>query len=137
LKAPQPDQRHPIGNDEPRSLENVVEMRIFPGFGNSVHTSNSDVLGTTAPAQQGAPATKPDDKSSAKLIRDFKTGISHKDLPFAAFPGLKIQGTTTASAGLAAKGFWGGFGASDRQVEELELGEVRKTVSECEPVHKG
>jgi len=109
--------------------EEYAQLPIILNASNPAPPSSQ---GTTAPATdakpsppQGAAATKADDKSSAKLIRDFKTGISHKDLPFAAFPGLKIQGTTTASAGLAAKGFWGGFGASDRQVEELELGEVR------------
>jgi len=108
------------------------EYAKLPIILNASNPTPPSSQGATAPATnadpyllQGATATKVNEKSPAKLTRDFKAGISHKDLPFAAFPGLKIQGTTTASAGLAAKGFWGGFGASDRQVEELELGEVR------------
>lgn len=78
-----------------------------------------------APLTEGAsggPVAKP---PAPKLTRDFVHGVRLKDLPLAAFPRLKIQGTSMASAGLAGTGIFGSFGASNKEIEELELGEVR------------
>jgi hypothetical protein len=76
---------------------------------------------TLSASRKGTAAAKP----TARLTRDFSIGVQLKDLPLAAFPRLKIQGTSSASAGASGSGFWGSFGASNKEIEELELGEVR------------
>lgn len=80
-------------------------------------------LAQTLPSTEGASSgTK---YATPRLTRDFIQGVRLKDLPLAAFPRLKIQGTSTASAGLAGTGIFASFGASNKEIEELELGEVR------------
>jgi len=64
-------------------------------------------------------------KSAAGPKRDFSAGVLLKDLPLAGFPHLRIQGTRSGSAGISGAGFWASFGASNKEIEELELGEIR------------
>ena len=94
--------------------EEYGKLPVFP---------NADELVPPSPQDPGvgAPSARP----ASKMKRDFAAGVHIRDLPLAAFPRLRIQGTTSASAGISTTGFFASFGASDKEVEELELGEVR------------
>ena len=93
------------------------EYARLPLFSNAIES-------TPLPPPTSVPAT-PKSPKTTTLRRDFFTGVPLRDLPLAAFPRLKIQGTTSASAGISGAGFWGNFGAFNQNTEELELGEVR------------
>jgi hypothetical protein len=87
-----------------------------------------------APAAQEAaddktPATKQAAEVKVTLpavVRNFLAETNQGDLPRAAFPKLKIQGSSNASGGLGASlgGFFG-YGTDNRGLEELFLTEVR------------
>lgn len=72
----------------------------------------------------------PDKATTAKLrdsvARKFADAVLLEDLPRAAFPRLKIQGVSSAGAGIGVDGKGSAnYAAGSQQVEEFELSEVR------------
>jgi hypothetical protein len=72
----------------------------------------------------------PDKAATARLrdsvARNFADAVLLENLPRAAFPKLKIQGISSAGAGIGADGrASASYAAASRQVEEFELSEVR------------
>jgi hypothetical protein len=59
------------------------------------------------------------------VARKFADGILQNNLPRAAFPKLKIQGVDNASGGIAGGANATGFGASNQELVEFELADVR------------
>jgi hypothetical protein len=71
------------------------------------------------PGEDAAPAPRPGS-------RVFTADLVKSELPRAAFPSLKIQGSNSAGFGASAGGRGGAnFGASNRGAEEIQLNDVR------------
>jgi hypothetical protein len=63
---------------------------------------------------------------SSTSPRRFTQEMLHGELPYAAFPNLKIQGHNSATAGVSAGGRGSAsFGADNQGIEELQLTDVR------------
>ena len=89
--------------------------------------------GDNTAAKEAADDKTPAAKQAAEVkttlpgvMRNFMAETNQGDLPRAAFPKLKIQGSANASGGLGASvgGFFG-YGTDNRGLEELFLTEVR------------
>jgi hypothetical protein len=121
---------------------NYAKLPIFIAP-NELAAAAAQAVGDNSPAKQpgnaDAPAAKPesDGKAAAArraadgkvlpgVARDFMQETNQSNLPRAAFPKLKIQGSASASSGLGAtlRGFVG-YATGNTGLEELFLTEVR------------
>ena len=59
------------------------------------------------------------------VARDFEDGVLQANLPRAAFPKLRIQGIDNAAGGLAGAIGTASYGASNQQIAEFEVSDVK------------
>ncbi len=121
---------------DPLAQDDSVERKTF--ISKSVKLAHIDVTAAldeaykdlpvfpaTVAANLTATAGNPP-KLRESVARKFSDAVLQGNLPRAAFPRLKIQGTVNAAAGIAANGSGSAsYGAGSQQVEEFELTDVR------------
>jgi hypothetical protein len=113
---------------DPDSQEQTDRVARKAFVSRSVKLAHVDITGELETAYKGLPVFPAAGVSPLRdgVARRFTDAVLLGNLPRAAFPRLKIQGTSTAAGGLSADGRGSAsYGAGSQHVEEFELSDVR------------